>query len=144
METRHDLHESLARDEQVKGSSERQFGLTFAVLFLLLTALLLVWRNTAWPVALVLALAFGGLAAFAPSRLRPLNRLWLRFGLALHAIVSPVVLSILFFGVITPVGILARFAGKDFLRLTFNRQATTYWIDRQPPGPSPKSMRNQF
>jgi len=93
---------------------------------------------------MALALVFLGLAAFAPHSLKPLNRLWLWFGLALHRIVSPVVLAALFFVVITPVGVVARLAGKDFLRLSFDRGATSYWIDRRPPGPRPSSMRNQF
>lgn len=144
METRLDLHESLSRDEEVKRPSERRFGLTFAAVFLLLTAVSALRGNTVWPVPLALALAFTGLAAFAPNWLKPLNRLWLQFGLALHAIVSPVVLIAVFFVVITPVGVIARLAGKDFLRLSFDREATTYWIDRRPPGPRPESMRNQF
>jgi Saxitoxin biosynthesis operon protein SxtJ len=144
MESRLDLHESLTRDEEVQLPSERKFGLTFTVVFSLLTVLLIVWDNTAWPVSLAVALAFLGLTAFVPNWLRPLNRMWLRFGLALHAIVSPLILIVLFFVVITPVGVVARLAGKDFLRLKFDREATTYWIDRQPPGPSPQSMRTQF
>jgi Saxitoxin biosynthesis operon protein SxtJ len=144
MESRLDVHENLSRDEEVKGPSERRFGLTFAVVLLILTAILTLRGSTAWPVPMALALAFLALAALAPNSLKPLNRLWLWFGLALHKIVSPVVLIALFFVVITPIGILARLYGKDFLRLRFDREATTYWIDRQPPGPRPESMRNQF
>lgn len=144
MESRLDLHESLSRDEDVKRPSERRFGLTFAAVFVLLTAILILRGNSLWPAPLALALAFLGVAAFAPNWLAPLNQLWLRFGLALHAIVSPVVLVILFFAVVTPIGVFARLAGKDFLRLRFDREATTYWIDRQPPGPKRESMRNQF
>jgi Saxitoxin biosynthesis operon protein SxtJ len=138
------VHESLSRDEEVKRPSERRFGFTFGVVFLLLAALLTVRDSAAWPVPLALALVFLGLAKFVPELLRPLNHLWLRFGLVLHAAVSPIVLIALFFFVITPIGLVARLAGKDFLRLRFNREAATYWIDRRPPGPRPESMRNQF
>jgi Saxitoxin biosynthesis operon protein SxtJ len=144
MKPRLDLHESLSRDEEVKRPSERRFGLTFGVVFLLLTALLTVRGSAAWPVPLALASAFLGLTVFAPELLRPLNQLWLRFGLALHTIISPVVLLALFFVAVTPVAVVARLLGNDFLRLRFNREATTYWIDRRPPGPRPESMRNQF
>jgi hypothetical protein len=144
MEGRLDLHESLARDEAVKGPSERRFGLTFAVVFLLLTAFSILRGSIAWPAPLALALAFLGIAALAPNWLKTLNRLWLQFGLALHAVISPIVLIALFFVVITPAAVVARLAGKDFLRLRLDQEASTYWIDRRPPGPTPKSMRNQF
>jgi hypothetical protein len=144
MSPRFGVHESLSRDEELKRPSERRFGFTFGVVFLLFTALLTVRSSAAWPVPLALAAAFLGLAQFAPDLLKPLNWLWHRFGLALHAIVSPVVLIVLFFVVITPIGAVARVAGKDFLRLRFDREAITYWIDRRPPGPKPESMRNQF
>ena len=79
-----------------------------------------------------------------PSILAPLNRLWLRFGLLLHRIVSPLVLGIMFFLVITPMGLLMRAFGKDLLRLKFDRAAASYWIERTPPGPPPESMADQF
>jgi len=138
------LHENLSRHEVVKRPSERRFGFTLAVALFLLTAVGALRGDTLWPVTLTLALAFVGFVVFAPDSLKPLNRLWLQIGLALHTIVSPVVLIVLFFVVVTPVGLIARFAGKDFLRLRFDQEATTYWIDRRPPGPSPESMRNQF
>jgi Saxitoxin biosynthesis operon protein SxtJ len=138
------LHESLSRDDEVKRSSERRFGFTVAVFFLVLTALLRLRGSSAWPVPLGLVLAFLGLAAVAPNWLKLLNRLWVRFGLALHAIVSPVVLIILFFVVLTPISVIARLAGKDFLRLSFDREVISYWIERRPPGPRPESMRDQF
>src|SRR5262245_23521949 len=144
MKTRLDAHESLSRDEEIRQPSERKFGLTFAIVFLFLVVLFTLQGDVAWPLPFAVSLAFLGLAQFAPYLLKPVNRLWLRFGLALHAIISPIVLMVLFFVVITPVGVVARFMGNDFLRLRFNKEAATYWIDRKPPGPSPQSMSNQF
>ena len=144
MDSRLDVHESLSREEEIELPSERKFGFAFAVVFLAISTFMTLRGNAAWPVAAVLALGFLGCAAFAPDLLKPLNRLWLRFGLVLHAIVSPIVLIVLFFLVITPIGVVARLVGKDFLQLRFNKAAATYWIDRKPPGPSPQSMRNQF
>jgi len=80
----------------------------------------------------------------APSLLTVPNRLWLRFGLLLHRIVSPVVLGIMFYLVVMPMGLLMRALGKDFLRLRRNDSAESYWIKRDPPGPEPASMSNQF
>jgi hypothetical protein len=79
-----------------------------------------------------------------PAVLAPLNRIWTRFGLLLHRIVSPVVLGVMFFGVVTPMGLVMRALGKDPLRLRFDPAARTYWIERRPPGPAPDTLNNQF
>jgi hypothetical protein len=124
--------------------SNRKFGLMFAAVFLILglAPLLILGRFTAWPwiasgVFLLAALA-------APKLLAPLNRLWMKFGLLLHHIVSPIVLALMFFGVIMPIGLLMRLLGKRPIPTGFDRQAGSYWIARTPPGPEPESLRNQF
>jgi hypothetical protein len=93
---------------------------------------------------LLVAAVFLAAALVFPSALGPLNRLWLKFGLLLHKIVSPVVLGIMFFLVITPIGLFLRARGKDPLRLKPNRQSKSYWIERVPPGPAPESIKDQF
>ena len=93
--------------------------------------------------AAVLAAAFLALALWWSESLRPLNRLWSKFGFFLSKIIGPVVLALLFYAIVTPVGFLMRAFGKDPLRL--RRDGTTsYWIVRQPPGPVPGSMKDQF
>jgi len=89
--------------------------------------------GTCWSPRAVLA----ALALVAPRALKPLNILWFRFGLLLHAIITPVVLGLMFFTVITPLGWLMRAFGKRPLSLGFDRTATSYWIHRTPPGPAP-------
>ena len=79
-----------------------------------------------------------------PRILGPLNRLWLKLGLVLHAIVSPVVMGLLFYSTVTPIGILFRWLGKDPLRLRIDPSIDTYWIERHPPGPAPHTMPRQF
>ena len=76
--------------------------------------------------------------------LRPLNRLWFLLGMALHKVVNPLVMGFLFYLTVTPMALFMRLAGKDPLRLKFDRQAKSYWIKRQPAGPAPESMRRQF
>lgn len=137
-------HETFTREEEVKGSSDRSFGLTFAAVALVVAGISF-WRGgNWWPHALVAAATFAGFALAAPRVLAPLNRLWLRLGLLLHHVINPLVMGLLFFGVITPMGLAARLIGKDFLRLRFDRQAKSYWIPREPPGPAPDTMRHQF
>ena len=137
-------HESLDRTEVVQGSSNRSFGLVFCAVFLVIGIVpwlfggqLRIWSLAVSAVFLVIALAL-------PRVLEPLNKAWLRLGLVLHRIVSPIVLGIMFFGVITPIGLLMRVLGKDQLRLRFDGDARTYWIERRPPGPKPESLPDQF
>jgi hypothetical protein len=137
-------HELQHRDEAVKTSSDRNFGLVFAAFFALLTILGL-WRGTTrWPIWLALAVLSLVLAFAAPRLLAPLNWVWTKFGLLLHHIVSPLFLVILFYGCVVPVGFLMRLSGKDPLRLKYEPSAENYWIRRVPPGPAPESFRNQF
>jgi len=81
---------------------------------------------------------------FRPSVLNPLNRIWLKFGLLLHSVVNPVVMALLFYGTVLPTGLVMRMLGKDLLRLKRQPDAKSYWIVRQPAGPSPETMRDQF
>ena len=71
--------------------------------------------------------------------LAPLNRLWAKFGLLLHHVISPVFLGILFYVCITPIGFLMRLTGKDPMRRRFEPEAKSYWIVREPPGPAPSA-----
>jgi len=137
-------HEDLNRDEQTEGSSDRVFGLVFAVMFLIFACWPLFHGETLrwWSagVASVFALA----ALVKPVLLAGLNRLWMKLGVLLGKVVSPIALGILFYVVLTPIGAVMRLAGKDPLRLKIDPAADSYWIPRKPPGPPPDSMTNQF
>jgi len=124
--------------------SNRKFGVTFALVFAAATLYSYFRGAGAWPVVLgALALLFGCAAFGAPTRLQPLNELWLRFGLLLGKIVSPIVLGLIFFLLITPVSWIGRWRGRDALALR-KRDVTSYWVERQPPGPAPDSFVNPF
>jgi len=138
------LHEDFSREEHVKAGSDRGFGFVFAGFFVLLSGLSW-WRgHTAWHWALPLAAAFLVVALTYPKALSPLNKLWLKLGLLLYKVVNPIVLGLLFFLTITPIGLVMRLAGKDFLNLRIDPNSKSYWIERRPPGPPPQTMRNQF
>src|SRR5215472_10847238 len=112
-------HEFQQREEVVKTSSNRSFALVFAAFFALLAALGW-WHGTGrWPIWLGLATLALALALAAPQLLSPLNWVWTKFGLLLHWFVSPIFLTLLFYGCITPVGFLMRLSGKDPLRLKY-------------------------
>ena len=137
-------HESFDRDEAVRGPSDRNFGLVFAVVFAVIGLLPWVFGRPVRTWGIVAAALFLAVALVAPRILAPLNKLWLKLGLLLHRVVSPIVLGIMFFLVITPMGLLMKVFGKDPLRLRFDRGASTYWIAREPPGPPPDSFSDQF
>jgi hypothetical protein len=97
-----------------------------------------------WPWTCIIAVLFILSAALRPSLLRPLNLAWLKFGLLLHRVVNPVVMALLFYGAVWPTGLCMRAFGKDLLRLNRQPDADSYWIVRQPPGPAPETMKDQF
>jgi hypothetical protein len=125
--------------------SERTFGFVFTGIFLIVAGYL--WLYDGKPVAiqafLVLAAAFLAFTLFMPIALRPLNKAWYKLGLLMGRVVSPIVLGILFFILITPIAIVMRLAGRDPLRLR-KQDVQSHWIDRAPPGPAPTSFKDQF
>jgi hypothetical protein len=137
-------HEFQAREEGVKVSSERNFGLVFAGLFTLLGTLSFYHGGTHWYYWFPLAALFAVFAYAAPGVLAPLNRLWAKFGHLLHTIISPLLLGILFYLCIVPIGLLMRLSGKDPMRRKFDPAAKSYWIVRTPAGPAPETFKNQF
>jgi hypothetical protein len=137
-------HEPLQSYRATTQSSNRVFGLVFAALFLLVALWPWLTRgemSRLW--ALGPSVVFLCLAVFAENRLAPLNRLWFKIGLALHAIVAPALMGVLFFGAVTPLGCLMRLLGHNLLGLK-KRQQDSYWIERDAPAPAGGSMKNQF
>jgi hypothetical protein len=116
----------------------------FAVVFLIVAAWPLLSKEPPRWWALAISAAFALIAALRPALLAALNRWWTKLGLVLAAIVSPIALGILFFGIVSPLGALSRLMGKDPLHLKRDASAPSYWIPREPPGPPPTSMTNQF
>lgn len=135
-------HESFVARSEVKVGSDRGFGYVFAVVF----ALIALWPLTGdggvrlW--AMVISGGFIAVALIKPVLLKPLNRLWFRFGMLLHRIINPIIMGLLFYVTIMPIGLIMRLFGKDFLRLRIDKSAESYWIKREPI--QPDSMRNQF
>jgi hypothetical protein len=137
-------HEVFSRDEKIVAGSDRTFGLVMAAALALLTSLNAWHSGRLWPWTGGLAALLLAAALLRPAALHPLNLIWLKFGLLLHRVVNPVVMALLFFGTVLPTGLVMRMMGKDPLRLKRQPGADSYWIVRQPPGPSPETMRDQF
>jgi Saxitoxin biosynthesis operon protein SxtJ len=139
-------HEQLTEHGDVKLPSDRSFGVTFAVVFTLF-ALWLYWRKDllSWALLfLAAAVIIATLAYQTPNVLRPLNRVWMKFGLLLHKVINPLVMGLLFFLVFTPTGFIMRFLKKDLLRLERDPRSRTYWIVRSPETDPLTNMKNQY
>jgi hypothetical protein len=138
------LHEDLKREDRTAGPSDRNFGLTTGTML----ALIAVWKSysgSAWGLVCGgLGVTLIGCGLVRPKLLSPLNHIWLQFGLMLHRLTSPLVMAVLFYGTILPVGLLMRGFGKDPLRLRLNRAADSYWLPRTDVRPPSDAMRQQF
>jgi hypothetical protein len=126
---------------EVKSGSEKSFGIVFAAVFLLIGLYPLMEDESVRLWALGMALVFFALAYLTPKTLALPNKLWFKLGLFLGAVVAPVVMTLVFFTTIVPIGLIMRLIGKDLLRLKLYKNAESYWIERnQPVG----SMKDQF
>ena len=92
--------------------------------------------------ALPVASIFGLAAFFCTAALKPLNLIWFKFGLLLHKIVNPIIMGLMFYLTIMPIGLIMRISGKDILNLKIDKTASTYWITRESP--ERDSLKNQF
>ena len=136
--------ENTERSEAIEGSSDRVFGLVFAGVFSVVALWPLVQGEAIRLWAMLVAVAFLVLAIASPRSLSQLNRLWMRLGLLMGRVVSPVAIGIVYYLTVVPTGLIMRALGKDPLRLRFERELPSYWIKREPPGPNPKTMNDQF
>ena len=141
---KHSTHEVFSREEKVVAGSDRSFGVVMAAALTAVTLLNAWHAGRLWPWTGGLAAVFLAAAYFRPSVLHPLNLIWLKFGLLLHSVVNPIVMALVFYGTVLPTGLVMRAMGKDLLRLKRQSEAESYWIVRQPPGPSPETMKDQF
>jgi hypothetical protein len=138
-------HEDLSRGSSgVELGSDRWFGLVISVALAIIGVLPLRHGEPPHLWALLCALVFAALAMLAPNRLRPLNKLWFKLGTTLHKITNPIIMGVVFFGVLVPVSIIFRMRGIDPLGLSFDRGASSYWHVRKPCEGQSIDMRKQF
>jgi hypothetical protein len=125
---------------EIKRSSNKSFGLVFFIVFILIGFWPLLNNETYRLWAISISLIFLLLGLINSKLLTPLNTLWFKFGLFLGKIVSPIVIGIIFFVVVTPTGFLMRILKKDLLNLKFTNK-DTYWIKKDE---HKSKMKNQF
>jgi hypothetical protein len=126
--------------DEIKIDSNRNFGIVFFFVFLLIALYPLINNQDIRLWSLTISIVFLILGIFDSKILNPLNKLWFKIGIFLGKIVSPLIMGIIFFLVVTPIGLLMRLMGKDLLNLKYNHNKS-YWIVKD--GPKSK-MKNQF
>ena len=127
--------------DEIKLGSNRSFGIVFFIVFLLIAIYPLINQEEVRIWSLIISFLFLFLGLLNSKILTPFNKLWFKFGLFLGKIVSPIIMGIIFFLVVTPIGLLMRLLGKDVLNLKLNKKKSSYWIEKA--GPKSK-MKNQF
>ena len=128
------------KNTEIKIGSNKSFGIVFFVVFLLIAIYPLINNGELRIWSLVIAIIFLILGLINSKVLTPLNKLWFKFGLLLGKVISPLIMGIIFFLVVTPTALIMRIIGKDLLNLKFNNKKS-YWIEKT--GPKSK-MKNQF
>ena len=131
----------MTSNSKIQISSNRSFGLVFFVVFLIIALWPLKYEGDIRWWSLALSTIFFILGVLNSKLLTPLNKLWLKFGIFLGAFVSPIVMGIVYYLVVTPIGVFMRFLGKDLLKMSKVKNKPTYWIkcDKQK-----SSMKKQF
>ena len=137
-------HESLHRSDDIPRASNRSVGLVLAVVFGVIGAWPLLDGNPAMGWALGITCGLIVLALALPRALTPVAWLWLGLGRVLHVIVSPAILGAIYVIAVIPTGLYVRLTRKDPLRLKKDPAAKSSWIEREPPGPDPKTLPQQF
>ena len=124
----------------IKIGSNRSFGIVFFIVFFLISIYPLIYSENIRIWSLIISIIFLSLGLFNSKLLNPLNKIWFKLGLLLGKIISPIVMGIIFFLVVTPIALFMRLLKKDLLNLKFNKN-NSYWIKKL--GPKSK-MKNQF
>tara|TARA_Y100001958_G_scaffold100616_1_gene69758 strand:- start:158 stop:541 length:384 start_codon:yes stop_codon:yes gene_type:complete len=126
--------------DDIKISSNRSFGIVFFVVFLIIALYPLIYSGEIRIWSAIISLFFLILGLLNSKILSPFNKLWFKFGILLGKVISPIIMGIIFFLVVTPIGFIMRILRKDVLNLKYNKNKS-YWIEKN--GPKSK-MKNQF
>ena len=131
----------MTSNSKIKTSSNRSFGLVFFVVFLIVALWPLKHEEDIRLWSLALSIIFFILGILNSKLLTPLNKLWFKFGIFLGSIVSPIIMGVVYFIVVTPTGVFMRLLGKDLLKTNKEKNASTYWMKRDKQD---STMKKQF
>tara|TARA_B100000965_G_C19187789_1_gene581772 strand:+ start:110 stop:490 length:381 start_codon:yes stop_codon:yes gene_type:complete len=125
---------------KIKKSSNRSFGFLFFFVFIIIGLWPLLYSGNIRTWSIILSLIFFVLGALNSKVLSPLNKYWIKLGELLGKVIAPVIMFLIFFLVVTPIGLFMRLIGKDLVNLKYNKKIKSYWISRK----NVKSMKRQF
>ncbi len=140
-------HEAASTAEEIAGPSNRSFGLIVGGIMLAIAGLsYFVGGHSGWLVRIftLVGAPLVLLGIIWPAILTTPNRLWMKFGLLLGMIMTPIIMGLLYLITFIPIGLVMRARGHDPLRRNKRSPEESYWVVREPPGPDPKTMPNQF
>lgn len=140
----HAIHEVLHRPRHIRRSSDRTLALVLAAFFMVVALAPYIHGRAPrlWAVFVSAALVVVGVVA--PRILEPVNTYWTRLGAVLQEIMNPVVMGLVFYSTIVPIGVIMRLLGHDTLQLRWDPGVSSYWIERKPHGSQPGSMKAQY
>ena len=130
----------MKNNKKIKLGSNRVFGLFFGAIFTIIAFYPLINNDSIRSWSLIVSLIFFVLGILNSKYLSPLNRLWYELGILLGKIFSPIIMLLIFFVVVTPIGLFMRLLGKDLLNLKKNENKS-YWIKKESTS---QSMKDQF
>ena len=130
----------ILMNSQISKSSNKSFGIVFFIVFLIIAFYPLFYEGSLRIWSLIISITFLILGLTNSKVLTPLNNIWISFGIILGKVISPLIMGIIFFFVVTPIGVFMRIIGKDLLNLKFTKQKS-YWIENNQPK---SKMKNQF
>ena len=129
------------KQKEIKTGSNKSFGIVFFVIFIIVALWPLLKDENIRVWSLIVSIIFLTLGLLNSKILTPLNKLWMRLGILLGSIVSPIVMGVVYFGVVTPIGLIMKLFGKDVLNLKLDKNKPTYWLKKNK---IKSKMKNQF
>ena len=129
------------KQKEIKTSSNKSFGLVFFVIFIIIALWPLLNDGNIRMWSIIVSIIFLILGLLNSKILTPFNKLWMRLGALLGIIVSPIVMGVVYFGIITPIGLIMKLFGKDVLNLKLDKNKKTYWTLKKK---IPSKMKDQF
>ena len=129
------------KQKEIKISSNKNFGLVFFVIFIIIALWPLLNNGNIRIWSIIVSIIFLILGLLNSKILTPFNKLWMRLGALLGIIVSPIVMGVVYFGIITPIGLIMKLFGKDVLNLKLDKNKKTYWTLKKK---IPSKMKDQF
>ena len=131
----------MLQQSKIKMPSNRNFGLVFCVVFLVITLWPLMYEDPIRVWSFIISLSFLTLALINSKLLTPLNKMWFKFGMLIGALIAPMIMALIFFLVVTPISLIMKLAGKDLLSKKYSSEEKTYWVKRNK---FTSSMKKQF